>query len=222
MEIQILTVEAAFDITPDEIYDLLSPPNPTHYFEKLGGSEGMAKLLKSDLQKGLSIFNKEVAATTEEETEKSTQDANTFGVKRRNSILAEESKHVSTREKMVPDNTHARIEHFGNNIMPEPISRSVWSFIKDALSDKILIMLMVAAVAEIAIGGYKATSGSLIELIDGIAIALAGKFRILMIVLIVVVVTASSDYGKQSQFKKLSDIGANNITVLTWDFLSRI
>jgi Ca2+-transporting ATPase len=169
--IQILTEKETklFDITPDDIYDMLSPPNPTHYFGTIGGPEGMAKLLKSDLVRGLNIKSLEPAIEkSEEQTEKGTG----YGVKRRNSIVGT-TKATPVGDTQL-DNTEARKAHFGTNTMPEAISRSVWSFILDALNDKILIMLIVAAVAEIAIGIYKTTKGSAVELIDGVAIALAG------------------------------------------------
>lgn len=210
--IQILTAQETkeFDITPDQIYDLLSPPDSSHYFQTIGGPEGMAKLLKSDLQRGLNIVIKEQITQVEESSDKTSQGKDAYGVKRRNSILGGNvpgSPSKLSPEKMFPDNTEARIAHFGTNTMPEPVSRTVWSFILDALNDKILIMLIVAAIAEVAIGIYKTTQGSAVELIDGIAIWVAGNLRkFTLIVLIVIVVTASSDYSKQNQFKKLSDM----------------
>jgi Ca2+-transporting ATPase len=174
-EIQILTEKETklFDITPDDIYDLLSPPNATHYFEKIGGPEGMAKLLKSDLQHGLNIISKELVPAESEKNE--AQEKDTYGVKRRNSILGGSvPKRLSVSEKMAVDNTEARIAHFGTNTMPEAVSKSIWAFVLDALNDKILIMLIVAAIAEIAIGIYKTTKGSAVELIDGVAIWIAG------------------------------------------------
>ncbi|KAJ3346499.1 Calcium-transporting ATPase 10, plasma membrane-type [Kappamyces sp. JEL0680] len=93
-------------------------------------------------------------------------------------------------------------ELFGTNELPEAESTSFLGFVLLALGDKTLIVLMVAAAFEIAIGIYKAffnEEKDTLGLIDGAAILVA--------VIIVVLMGAISDYRKQAQFRALSDYG---------------
>jgi hypothetical protein len=46
----------------------------------------------------------------------------------------------------------ARKEHFGTNVLPQEPPRSLFSFWFDAIQDRTLIILMVAAVVSIALG----------------------------------------------------------------------
>ncbi len=48
-----------------------------------------------------------------------------------------------------------RRKRFGTNSLPEPVTISFLEFVWEALHERTLIVLMVAAVAEIAIGIYK-------------------------------------------------------------------
>jgi Ca2+-transporting ATPase len=79
----------------------------------------------------------------------------------------------------------------------------------EALHDQTLIILMVAAAAEIGIGIYKsffAAAKDQLALIDGAAILIASKKKIYL-VLIVVGIGSISDYRKQAQFRALSEFG---------------
>ncbi|VFQ61448.1 unnamed protein product [Cuscuta campestris] len=82
---------------------------------------------------------------------------------------------------------------FGLNRFVEKPSRSFWSFIWDALQDLTLIILMVCAVVSISIG--IATEGWPRGVYDGVGI--------LLCILLVVLVTAVSDYRQSLQFKDL-------------------
>ncbi|KAL2914129.1 plasma membrane calcium [Polyrhizophydium stewartii] len=91
---------------------------------------------------------------------------------------------------------------FGTNALPEPVLKSIFQFMWDALQDKTLLVLCAAAVVEMAIGVYKfkfapEEKRDNLALIDGGAIVVA--------VLIVVMVGSISDFRKQNQFRQLSD-----------------
>ncbi|KAJ8323082.1 plasma membrane calcium [Batrachochytrium dendrobatidis] len=95
-----------------------------------------------------------------------------------------------------------RLDFYGTNSLPEPASKNIFQFMWDALQDKTLIVLCVAAFVEMAIGIYKFRFAPIgkrdnLGLIDGAAIVVA--------VLIVVLVGSISDYRKQNQFRQLSD-----------------
>ena len=112
---------------------------------------------------------------------------------------------------------------YGTNALPEPVSKTLLQFMWEALQDKTLIVLIVAAVVEMSIGIYKFMSkNDSLALLDGGAIIVAGKkkepiqnnqlvlssknkFYFLVLVLVVLLVGSSSDFRKQSQFRELND-----------------
>ncbi|KAH6575095.1 calcium-translocating P-type ATPase, PMCA-type [Batrachochytrium salamandrivorans] len=100
------------------------------------------------------------------------------------------------------DTLEDRKVFYGSNALPEPASRTIFSFMWEALQDKILIVLCAAAVIEMAIGIYKFAFAPVgkrdkFGLIDGAAIVVA--------VVIVVMVGSISDFRKQNQFHQLSE-----------------
>ncbi|KAM7473532.1 hypothetical protein LguiB_020775 [Lonicera macranthoides] len=84
---------------------------------------------------------------------------------------------------------------FGSNTYPRKKGRSFWRFVLDACRDTTLIILMVAAAASLALGIK--TEGIKEGWYDGGSIALA--------VIIVIVVTAISDYKQSLQFQSLNE-----------------
>lgn len=84
---------------------------------------------------------------------------------------------------------------FGSNTYPRKKGRSFWRFLWEACRDTTLIILMVAAAASLALGIK--TEGIKEGWYDGGSIALA--------VLIVIVVTAISDYRQSLQFQSLNE-----------------
>lgn len=67
---------------------------------------------------------------------------------------------------------------YGDNILPEPVSHTLLEFVWEALQDKTLIVLMVAAAVEVAIGIFKIVSkNDALALIDGGAIVCASKLH---------------------------------------------
>ncbi|KAL8254770.1 hypothetical protein R6Q59_032991 [Mikania micrantha] len=84
---------------------------------------------------------------------------------------------------------------YGSNTYPRKKGRSFWMFLLDACRDTTLIILMVAAVASLALGIK--TEGIKEGWYDGGSIALA--------VIIVIIVTAISDYKQSLQFQNLNE-----------------
>lgn len=168
-----------FGITPDEIYDLLDPKNPAKYAE-LGGIQGMLDKLKVDPTTGLRTQVHDGPGLSPDDAHledgmRKRPNAN----KRTSSILSGISgRGKATEEPKVDDpvDGHLRREAFGSNRMPEPVSKSLLAFMWDALKDKTLIVLMIAAAVEIAVGIYKAIKDDdTLGIIDGVAIIVAGK-----------------------------------------------
>ncbi|KAL5216776.1 hypothetical protein ABZP36_008177 [Zizania latifolia] len=90
---------------------------------------------------------------------------------------------------------NARRNAFGSNTYPRKKGRSFLAFLWDACKDLTLIILMVAAAVSLALG--ITTEGIKEGWYDGASIAFA--------VLLVVVVTATSDYKQSLQFQNLNE-----------------
>ncbi|KAK0571958.1 hypothetical protein LWI29_023972 [Acer saccharum] len=88
-----------------------------------------------------------------------------------------------------------RKDAFGSNTYPQKKGRSFWMFLWEAWQDLTLIILMVAAVASLALGII--TEGIKKGWYDGGSVAFA--------VILVIVVTAISDYRQSLQFQTLND-----------------
>jgi len=86
-----------------------------------------------------------------------------------------------------------RVNKFGENTFPKPPSQSWMEMFIESFEDTTLIILIVSAVVSFAVGYYEDPSKGWIE---GAAILAA--------VLIVAVVTASNNYSKELQFRKLN------------------
>lgn len=84
---------------------------------------------------------------------------------------------------------------FGSNTYPQKKGRSFWMFLWEAWQDLTLIILMVAAVASLVLGIK--TEGIKEGWYDGASIAFA--------VILVIVVTAVSDYRQSLQFQNLNE-----------------
>lgn len=93
------------------------------------------------------------------------------------------------------DDLLKRKNAFGSNTYPRKKGRSFWRFVWEACQDLTLIILMVAAVASLALGIK--TEGIKEGWYDGGSIAFA--------VMLVIVVTAISDYKQSLQFQNLDE-----------------
>ncbi|XP_059637474.1 calcium-transporting ATPase 10, plasma membrane-type-like [Cornus florida] len=101
-------------------------------------------------------------------------------------------------EKGIPgddDDILERKNLFGSNTYPRKKGRSFWRFIWEACRDTTLIILMVAAAASLGLGIK--TEGIKEGWYDGGSIAIA--------VIIVIIVTATSDYKQSLQFQSLNE-----------------
>jgi len=91
-----------------------------------------------------------------------------------------------------------RVEKYGTNTFTQEPPTSFLSLMLDALNDKMLIVLIVAGIINIALGIVENASENWEETtgwIDGFAILLA--------VAVVVIVTAFNDHSKEAKFRKM-------------------
>ena len=105
------------------------------------------------------------------------------------------------------DDLEARRHHFGINKLPQRTSKSFIQLCWEAMKDKVLIILSIAAVVSLALGLYE-TFGSgtqyddegkplpKVDWVEGVAILVA--------IAIVVLVGAANDYQKERQFARLN------------------
>lgn len=114
---------------------------------------------------------------------------------------------VSLKDGVVSSDIPVRQNIYGLNRYVEKPSRSFWMFVWEALQDLTLLILIVCAVISIGVG--IATEGWPKGLYDGLGI--------LLCILLVVLVTAISDYKQSLQFKKLDKEKKNIIVQVTRD-----
>lgn len=154
----------AFGVNPAQLNGLVDPKN-AYVLQALGGPEHLAKLLVTDLKKGLI-----------------------------DSQLSKEE--VAVRARM-----------YGHNSLPQRKSKSLWSIMWMTLNDKVLIILIVAAIVSLGLGLYQTfcTPPELdpegrpvprVDWVEGVAILLA--------VAIVTIVGSVNDWQKERQFEKLN------------------
>ncbi|KAI9481910.1 PMCA-type calcium-translocating P-type ATPase, partial [Coemansia mojavensis] len=97
-----------------------------------------------------------------------------------------------------------RVERYGVNILPPAKSQSFLSLVWDALHDKMLILLIVAAIVSLAIGIYQdvRVTGDPVE--DGQDVHWVEGFAIIVAIAVVTLVASINDYQKEKQFRKLN------------------
>ncbi|KAJ2710427.1 plasma membrane calcium, partial [Coemansia spiralis] len=97
-----------------------------------------------------------------------------------------------------------RMDTYGVNILPPAKARSFLGFVWEALHDKMLILLIVAAIVSLAIGIYQdvRVTGNASE--DGQDVHWVEGFAILVAVAVVTLVASINDFQKEKQFRKLN------------------
>ncbi|KAJ9052459.1 plasma membrane calcium [Entomophthora muscae] len=116
-------------------------------------------------------------------------------------------RHSSAGTYAIP----SRREVFGRNRLPPVKSKSFLGLVWDALQDKVMIMLSIAALVSLVIGIYQDLAGAKdhkAEVINGKLVATKPHWieglAILIAVVIVVLVGSVNDYRKEKQFQRLN------------------
>ncbi|KAG0014854.1 hypothetical protein BGZ81_000233, partial [Podila clonocystis] len=183
-----------FTFTPTELIDLIDPKSP-ELLVSYGGIEGILAGLHADPVRGLSTANRPLSQVVDG-SEKVDQGGVSGG---------------APGEVTFAD----REEFFGRNVLTKRKPKSIFKLMWIALHEKILILLLIAALVSIALGiyedygmkhepterynkdftSYMATDPK-ISWVEGVAILVA--------VIIVVLVGSINDYQKEAQFRKLN------------------
>lgn len=180
-----------FAFSPGQLNKLLNPKSISA-FQALGGLEGIARGLQTDVKAGLSLEETGIASPV------SFQEA----VGKKNlgfSGLSETNKSTSPSSEAFGD----RIRVFKRNVLPAKKATSLWKLMWNAYNDKVLILLTVAAVISLALGLYETLgvehaedAPAPVDWVEGVAICVA--------IIIVTVVGSLNDWQKEKAFVKLN------------------
>ncbi|KAJ1962050.1 plasma membrane calcium [Dipsacomyces acuminosporus] len=190
-------------ITPEQLASVVADKDVAG-LRKLGGTDGLLRILNISLETGIVPAQHNVNDTAGEPTKLET-------VKSKNAELAkelaaeQEDADVSWLAEFESDRKlySDRIDRFGANILPPAKSRTFLNLVWEALKDKMLILLIVAAVVSLGIGIYQDVrptddpeEAENVHWVEGFAIIVA--------ITVVTLVASINDYQKEKQFRKLN------------------
>ncbi|KAJ2553550.1 plasma membrane calcium [Coemansia sp. RSA 1933] len=179
--------------------------------QALGGTAGL--LEKLDVDPGIGIVPSR--SNTAEQTRGSLELKHTSKLSKTNSKTQDLAREVAAVQddpsltwlsefeadrKLYGD----RVERYGVNILPPAKTRSFLSLVWEALHDKMLILLIVAAIVSLAIGIYQdvRVTGNTAE--DDQNVHWVEGFAIIVAISVVTLVASVNDYQKEKQFRKLN------------------
>ncbi|KAF5851029.1 hypothetical protein GGP41_010667 [Bipolaris sorokiniana] len=177
-----------FAFRPSQLSKLLNPKSLAVY-HALGGLQGIAAGLQSDVHTGLSADESTVPrhisfdeATNPQATPKE-----------------------KTSDRLPKDGQpfEDRIRIHGRNALPPKKATPLWKLVWNAYNDTVLIVLTIAAAISLALGLYETFGGdhppgspTPVDWVEGTAVVVA--------IVIVVLVTAVNDWQKEQAFAKLN------------------
>lgn len=180
-----------FAFSPGQLNKLLNPKS-LDAFRALGGLEGIATGLQTDVASGLS------AEETVAPRHVSFQEATRW--------------QAGTPEKPSPQTATGeptkkpfgdRIRVYNRNVLPAKKATPFWRLLWNAYNDRVLILLTIAAVISLALGLYETFgvdhapgSPTPVDWVEGVAICIA--------IIIVSFVSAGNDWQKERAFVKLN------------------
>ncbi|KAF9420076.1 hypothetical protein BGZ94_009223 [Podila epigama] len=182
-----------FAFTPAELMDLIDPKS-SEKLASYGGVNGILEGLHTNQTRGLSTANQPLSTVVTGEE-------------------AHNEKAVVAHDSTVT--FQDRETHFGRNVLPQRRQKNIFELMWMALQDKILILLLIAAVVSIALGIYedfgmehelKPRYNQNYELVESVhaKISWVEGVAILAAVAIVVLVGSINDFQKEKQFRKLN------------------
>ncbi|KAG0267855.1 hypothetical protein DFQ27_008131 [Actinomortierella ambigua] len=178
-----------FSFTPSELMDLIDPKS-VEKLEEYGGPVGIVAGLHTDAERGLSTSNQPLS-----------------------SVSAGQASEKTANDSSVT--MHDRTEAFGINAIPQKKGKNIFQLMWLALQEKILILLLIAAVVSIGLGFYedygvehkpqvRCDANDQCETVVPPKISWVEGVAILGAVLIVILVGSLNDYQKERQFQKLN------------------
>ncbi|KAL3294025.1 calcium-translocating P-type ATPase [Colletotrichum asianum] len=179
-----------FAFSPGQLNKLLNPKSLAA-FRALGGLNGIAYGLQSDINTGLSVDETAAPGTV------SFQDAVS-------SISPQHARSQWPSPAAATSNAFEdRIRVYKRNVLPAKKATPLWKLMWNAYNDQVLILLTVAAVISLALGHYETLgvehipgSPTPVDWVEGVAICAA--------IAIVTLVGSINDWQKERAFVRLS------------------
>jgi Ca2+-transporting ATPase len=177
-----------FAFSPGQLNKLLNPKSLSA-FKALGGLQGVARGLQTDVRSGLSL----------EETSAPRRVSFDEAVNPNGGTAPKESAAPAASAEAYAD----RIRVYKRNELPAKKPTSLLKLMWNAYNDKVLILLTVAAVISLALGLYETLgvehepgAPTSVDWVEGVAICVA--------IIIVTLVGSLNDYQKERAFVKLN------------------
>jgi len=186
-----------FAFSTGQLNKTLNPKSLAAY-RALGGIRGLERGLQTDLVAGLSVDETSISEQVSfEEARLCAKQKKAPGA----GTIIGQDVFVTDHERK--GQYHDRIRIFKDNRLPAKKSLSIWRLFWNALNDRVLIILSIAAVVSLALGVYEAVGqkpapgqGPSLDWVEGLAIMVA--------VVLVVLVTGLNDYRREKQFAALN------------------
>ncbi|GAD96695.1 calcium-translocating P-type ATPase(PMCA-type),putative [Paecilomyces variotii No. 5] len=179
-----------FAFSPGQLNKMLNPKSLAA-FQALGGLNGLARGLRTDLDAGLSVDEGRLEGSISFEEATNVKTLKSTGHHELKATNDQATGAVSASQFA------DRIRIFGCNRLPERKGAGFLKLFWDAYNDRIIILLTIAAVVSLSLGVYETVDeGFGADWIEGVAICVA--------ILIVTTVTAVNDWQKERQFAKLN------------------
>ncbi|KAJ3416228.1 Calcium-transporting ATPase 10, plasma membrane-type [Chytridiales sp. JEL 0842] len=186
-----------YGLTPEDLGEICSfdkrtsPEQVAKLDLEFGGVEGVAILLRSDIETGLKLKNpnniSSISKPSKSANNKKVSPAPNEGTGSMSNLAHQAAKDMEASDQTL------RVQLYGSNKIPPPRSETileiVWGTIKE---DPIIKILLVGAIVIFALGTAMCPRDGWLE-----------GFVIVIAVGIVLTVTAGNDYAKDKKFKKL-------------------
>jgi P-type Ca2+ transporter type 2C len=200
-EIALFKTEGSpFGVAPGHLGKLI-PRKSIQALYLLHGLPGLSKALRTDLREGLDATEDKISGTVSfKDVQDTPMDTAELGDTPTKNIKRSDTRSTQGASSSTPKFTD-RKRIFGDNRLPEKSTKSFLQLAWIAVQDKILIVLIIAAIISLAVGIYSSVTkkkgeGAKIDWVEGVTILIA--------VLVVVTAGALVDWKKEKQFAALN------------------
>ncbi|RKP40377.1 hypothetical protein BJ085DRAFT_18833 [Dimargaris cristalligena] len=177
-----------------------------------GGASGLVRALDSSAEYGLSVngTQPEISRWAQGSPQTLTSTIPDSPTAPQPPVAASPSKPSPARASNhlradIEDQIHCqfaeRIAHYGTNFLPEVQIKSLWRLAWEAVQEKIIIVLCIAAALSLALGIYEDVTN---ENPDEPKVSWVEGFAIIVAILIVIFAGSINDYQKERQFQQLN------------------
>lgn len=186
--------ENRFAFSPGQLNKMQNPKSLAAFYV-LGGLHGLEQGLRTNLNAGLSVDESRLDGFVDfQQVTSPLYDKPPYIAKPQLEVNPAPAVPVTTDG---PSPFKDRIRVFTENRLPARKSAGFLKLFWVAYNDKIIILLIIAAIISLSLGIYETVDGGTgVEWVEGVAICVA--------ILIVTVVTAANDWQKEKQFAKLN------------------